>query len=66
MQQLVFENIINNRKLNKTNDFLVVFQDLEIYLNDDVLENGVAMSLHMLQVEKYIQIYQLTRNEKLI
>lgn len=35
----------------------MVFQDLEIYLNDDVLENGVAMSLHMLQVEKYIQIY---------
>lgn len=52
MQQLVFENIINNRKLNKTNDFLMVFQDLEIYLNDDVLENGVAMSLHMLQVKK--------------
>lgn len=62
MQQLVFENIINNRKLNKTNAFLMVFQDLEIYLNDDVLENGVAMSLHMLQVK--IKYSDLLANQK--
>lgn len=49
---LVFENIIDNRTQNKTYDFLVVFQYLEIHMNDDALENGVAMSLQMLQVKK--------------
>lgn len=59
MQQLVFDDIIDNRKQNKTYDFLIVFQDLEICMKDDALENGVAMSLQMLQVKKNIQIYQL-------
>lgn len=55
-------------KQKQTSGFLFVFQNLEIlyYMNDDAFENEVAMSLQMLQVNRTIQSYELTRNATII
>ena len=35
-------------------------------MNNDAFENEVAMSLQMLPVTRNMQIYELTKNEKMI